>query len=146
MSGGGRVDADEGRSEISGFFDDFVAAFATFSGERVAILYTVPFVGCHGGGELTCLPTRQAVAASFQDGLDGYRRAGCRACRYSHLAVVPMGRASALGTVTWELLDGRRRTLKRWRESYNLLRVDGGWRVFASTDHIEGRRLGTHET
>jgi hypothetical protein len=46
-----------------------------------------------------------------------------------------MGARSALGTVTWELLREDGSVLKHWRQSYNLVRAEKGWRVLASTYH-----------
>ena len=45
------------------------------------------------------------------------------------------GTRSALASVSWELLRADGSVASGWRESYNLLRSDQGWRVFASTDH-----------
>jgi hypothetical protein len=38
--------------------------------------------------------------------------------------------------VTWELLGDDGRVLRQWRQSYNLVRLDAGWQVFASTYHV----------
>jgi hypothetical protein len=40
--------------------------------------------------------------------------------------------------VTWELVAEDQRVLRRWRQSYNLVRADGGWRVLVSTVHLDG--------
>jgi hypothetical protein len=48
-----------------------------------------------------------------------------------------MGERAVLGTVTWELLREDGSVLRRWRQSYNLVRVEAGWKIFASTHHVE---------
>jgi hypothetical protein len=52
------------------------------------------------------------------------------------LDVVPMGGRSVLGIVTWELLREEGSVLRQWRQSYNLVRVEAGWQILASTYHI----------
>jgi len=54
-----------------------------------------------------------------------------------HEFFVPMGDRVVLGAVTWELLCEDGSVLRRWRQSYNLVRVETGWMIFASTHHVE---------
>ena len=42
----------------------------------------------------------------------------------------------SLATVTWDILDAGAEPILTWRESYNLVRTDGAWRVMASIDHV----------
>jgi hypothetical protein len=51
------------------------------------------------------------------------------------LEVAAIGPASALATVTWELLDEEDLVVTGWRESYNLWLADGVFKVYTSTDH-----------
>jgi hypothetical protein len=122
--------------DVARFFDRFVEAFGTFRGPAVATLYFVPGIALRADGSIQSLQSRSEVERFFQAALDGYHGAGCRACRYKDLEVVPMGGRGALGTVTWELLREDASVLRLWRQSYNLVRVDDGWQVFASTYHI----------
>jgi hypothetical protein len=124
------------RDEITAFFDDFVAAFHTFDGARVATRYGVPGIALRGDGSIQTVQSRAEVERFFQAAVDGYRRDGCRGIRFTDLDVVPMGERSALGTVTWELLREDGTVLRRWRQSYNLVRIDAGWQIMASTYHI----------
>ncbi|HET8533395.1 MAG TPA: hypothetical protein VFO08_19735 [Methylomirabilota bacterium] len=118
------------------FFEAFVTAFGSFSGSRVAALYLVPGVALQGDGSVRCLQSREEVGRFFQATLDRYHADGCRACRFKDLEVVPMGGLSVLGTVTWELLRDDGGVLREWRQSYNLVQREGGWRVLASTYHV----------
>lgn len=130
------MDTQALREEVARFFDGFVGAFGTFRGASVAALYSVPGVALRGDGSIQCMQSRGEIERFFQAALDGYHGAGCRACRFKDLEVVPMGGRSVLGTVSWEFLSEDGRVLREWRQSYNLLRVDGSWQVFASTYHI----------
>lgn len=124
------------REDLTRFFDDFVNAFASFKGAPLADLYLVPGVALRGDGLIQGLQSRTEIERFFQATLDRYHREGCRACRFKDLDVVPIGGRSALGTVTWELLGEDAAVLKTWRQSYNLVRTDSGWKVFASTYHL----------
>jgi hypothetical protein len=123
--------------EIVGFFDDFVEAFGSFSGARIATRYLVPGVAVRGDGSIQYLQSRAEVEGFFQAAVDAYHRDGCRGIRFKDLDVVPMGGRSVLGTVTWELLGEEGSVLRQWRQSYNLVRVEAGWQILASTYHLE---------
>ena len=122
--------------EVAAFFDRFVEAFSAFSGAGVATLYFVPSVALRGDGSIQCLQARADIERFFQAALDGYYRDGCRASRFIDLDVVPMGGRSVLGTVTWQLLSENGSVLKEWRQSYNLVHVEKGWQILASTYHV----------
>jgi len=124
-------------AEIAEFFEDFVEAFGSFSGARIATRYCVPGVALRGNGSIESFGSRADVERFFQAAVDAYHRDGCRGIRFRDLEVVPMGERSVLGTVTWELLREDGSVLRQWRQSYNLVRADGGWQIFASTYHID---------
>lgn len=117
------------------FFDEFVAAFATFDGVRVAQRYLSPYLACGGPEDLRVFASPGEIAAYFQGILDDYFARGCRRCRYLDLQVLALGADCALASVTWELLASDGTIVASWRESYNLCRVDGCYRAFVSTDH-----------
>ncbi|CAN7573577.1 hypothetical protein LJR118_004266 [Acidovorax sp. LjRoot118] len=121
--------------QIRQFFDDFVVAFATFDGFLVAQRYAEPCISLDAQGALRSFHSGQEIAGYFQSVLTTYHGEGCRSCRYRDLEVVSMGALSVLATVSWELLRSDGSVVSGWRESYNLLHSDQGWRVFASTDH-----------
>jgi hypothetical protein len=124
------LDDDVGR-----FFDEFVEAFPSFDGEVIARRYGVPYLAIHTDGSTELFASNTAVAAYFQRVLDGYRQRGCRACRYEGLEITATGGASALGTVTWDLLRADDTVLTSWRESYVLAYADERLKAFVSIDH-----------
>lgn len=123
-------------SWIAGFFDRFDAAFATFDGARVAELYHVPHVALRGDGSVSCITRREGVAEFFQRALNDYRAGGCHRCTHRNLRVVALGDRSVVAAVTWELLDEAGAIRRTWRQSYNLIDVDGRLQVLTSTEHI----------
>lgn len=121
--------------EAAHFFDEFVEAFATFDGDRVAERYRAPFLAIDAEGTTTCLDTREKIARYFQTFLDDYRAQGCRACSYDELEVAAAGTAGALLTVTWDLVREDRTPVQSWRESYLVVREEARLVVVASVDH-----------
>lgn len=125
------------RHEAAAFFDQFVENFASFNGPRIVSLYAVPGLAIRGDGVVQVLQSRPDLEAFFQQAVDGYASLGCRACRYRELAVTPIGGHAMLGSVTWDLLDADGAVLKSWRQSYNLAKLPEGWRIVASTEHLD---------
>jgi hypothetical protein len=116
------------------FFDDFVVAFRTFDGDRIAERYLAPYLALRADGSGAVFASGADTGRYFQSVVDDYHVRGCRSCRYHGLEVVAIGAAAAVATVTWELLNAEEKVVAEWRESYNLRRVDGVFKVYASTD------------
>jgi ketosteroid isomerase-like protein len=125
--------ADEARA----FVENYARTFDSCDGDRIAALYHAPCVTMRGDGSIHCLQSREALASFFQGVADTYRRDGYRASRFSNLQVTPIGGRSALVTVDWELLRADGSMIRQWRQSYNLVRVDGGWQILVSTFHVD---------
>jgi len=121
--------------QAAAFFDDFVAAFSRFNGHHIADRYRAPYLALQSDGSTQCFTEHAAIGQYFQSVVEAYHEQGCRSCRYGDLEVAPLGKQSALATVTWELLREDGGILSTWRESYNLVSTDRGWRIFASVDH-----------
>ena len=118
------------------YFDRFVAAFATFDGRNVAELFAPPVVAVRSDGTSIGLATQDDVIRYYQAALDEYRGKGCVSAQWSDLAVTPMGCASLLAAVTWQLLKRDGSVITEWRQSYGLRRIDGGEpKAFACASH-----------
>ena len=117
------------------FFDDFDTAFATFDGTVIATRYLKPYLAIRSNGTSECFSTNIAIAEYFQRIVANYRRLGCRYCRHKDLNVLEVGSSAAFASVTWELLDGDKKMLLSWSESYNLVRCGSTLKACASMDH-----------
>src|SRR4051812_5393930 len=85
------------------FFDDFVDAFRSFSGDSIAQRYFAPCLAFHGPASIQVFASKADIAGYFQRIVDGYHAKGCRSCRYKDMDVTAVGGQVAVGTVTWEL-------------------------------------------
>ena len=47
--------------------------------------------------------------------------------RFEELQVSPIGERSALATMDWVMLRRDGSLIRKWRQSYNLVRVDSSW-------------------
>jgi hypothetical protein len=121
--------------EVRGFFETYANTFASIEGAAIAKLYYAPCVTVRGDGSVLCLQSRNEVQAFFQKVADSYYREGFRGGPFANLEVVAIGTRSALATLDWEMLREDKTVIRRWRQSYNLLRVGTEWRILASTFH-----------
>ena len=128
---------DLSAKDIRKFFDDFVEAYATFCGERVASKFRMPFMALSEGNVSRLFESHQDLAQYFQGFLDDYKYKGCVSCSYSDLQVIQLGAESAIASVSWHLGDGIKNELIGWRESY-LLCVGGSKPLaYATIDHVQ---------
>jgi ketosteroid isomerase-like protein len=129
------MDTQRLEGEVRAFLESYNKAFASIDGARIAALYHSPCVTLRGDGSIHCLSSND-LAAFFQNVADTYHREGYRDGRFKMLDVVPIGGRSALVTVDWELLRGDGSVIRGWRQSYNLVRVNGTWQILVSTFHV----------
>ena len=119
------------------FFEGFNVVFATFSGPKIAERYVAPYLAIRSDGSSEAFTSAESIGEYFQRIVDDYYSRGCRICRYRDLVVVPIGSAAALGTVTWELCRADGTPVTAWRESYDLVLLDGRMKAAASVNHAE---------
>lgn len=117
------------------FFDEFVQAFTSFSGEVIARRYTSPYMAMHADGSHDLYSTTKDTACYFQRVVDEYYEQGARTCSYKELDVVALGRSHLLATVTWELKGQTGGIISAWRESYSLALRHGEYKITISIDH-----------
>jgi len=122
--------------EMSDFFGRQYNEAWKFDGDEIAKLYCVPTVTVRGDRSIHCLQSREELAHFFQGVLDTYRGQGSAGTTMHDLVVVPIGDRSALATMTWKMLGADGSSIREWRQSYNVVRLSGGWRILVSTFHL----------
>ena len=121
---------------IKEFFEDFIAAFSSFDGGRVATKFMLPYVAKGPGDACNVFGSEPELAEYFQSYLDEYHTQGCRECRYLNLAVTWLGSECAVASVTWNLVDASGVSVTSWSESYMLAFANGKALAFATVDHV----------
>lgn len=122
-------------SEVTQHLDSFVTAFGTFDGACVAQLFRHPYMAVDEQGKSRVFAATEDTAVYFQEHLDRYQSIGSKSCGYHTLKIVPLGKKSALVTVTWSLKNVDSIEISCWRESYCVSRHNGKLLAYASIDH-----------
>jgi hypothetical protein len=124
--------------EVKKLLEQYTEAFDACDGVAIAALYHVPSVSVRGDGSVQCFQSRDELQRFFRGVAEGYQREGnLGPGRYHGLTVQPIGGRSVLATLTWQFVLKDGSILREWRQSYNLLRVDGRWQIFVSTFHLD---------
>jgi Domain of unknown function (DUF4440) len=124
-------------SEMQSFFQGYARAFDAGDVDRIASLHYAPCLKIHGDGSIECLSTPEAVRTFFRDLTGRYRARGDEhhAGRFLDLEVVPIGAQAALASLTWELQRKDGSVYRRFRRSYNIVRMGSDWKIVAATAH-----------
>ena len=123
-------------NEARSFIEMYGRAFDSADGACIAKLYHAPCVTMRGDGSIHSFQSHEELTRFFQGIADTYGKDGYRISRFSNLEVVPIGVRSALVTLDWELLRADDSVIRKWRQSYNLVRAGTGWQILVSTFHL----------
>ena len=123
-------------SEVRTFFEKYSEAFASYDGRQIAALYHMPTVTMRGDASIHCLQSRDDLAGFFQTVVDTYRKDGYAGGTFENLEVIPIGGRSVLASMDWVMLRSDGSIIRKWRQSYNLVRVGTGWQILVSTFHL----------
>ena len=124
------------RSNVRAFFESYQAAFDSIEGERIAALYHIPTVTMRGAGSIHSLQSREELARFFQGVADSYQKDGYAGGSFEEFEVSPIGECSALATMDWEMRRRDGSLIRKWRQSYNLVRAGSSWQILVSTFHV----------
>jgi ketosteroid isomerase-like protein len=130
------MQAGKWKQAVEAFLDDYVEAFTANDGARIARLYHAPCVTVRADGSIHSFQTESEAQAFFQRLADTYYRDGCRGWKYENLEVSPLGGRSAVATMDWQMQREDGSAIRRWRQSYNFVEIDGRLRILASTFHL----------
>lgn len=124
------------KDEVQRFLTAYNEGFETFDATKIAPFYHVPCITVRGDGSIHSFQTRSEIEKFFRSVAEKYVSDGYRGGSFYDLEVVPIGGRSALATLTWEQLREDKSILRKWRHSYNLIRVENGWQILCSTFHL----------
>jgi hypothetical protein len=124
------------REEFTSYFEAYGEGFHARSGSRIADFFCTPCVSMRGDASIHCFQSQPEIKKSFQGVADTYYEEGLRKSEIKNLEVIPIGGRSLLASMDWVFYRGDGTLLKQWRQSYNLVRVDGRWKILLSTFHV----------
>jgi hypothetical protein len=117
-------------SEISEFFSDYTKLFDERNGANIA--------KHNHAGRRVCsrLSDSPGVAGLFSKLSEKYYAEGLRRSTFTNLEVKAIGSKSVLASLDWQMRREDESIIRAWRQSYNLVRLDGRWQILALTIHI----------
>lgn len=130
------MQAGEWKDGIKAFLKEYIDAFSANDGAWIARLYHAPSVTVRADGSIHSFQSENEIQSFFQRVADTYYRDGCRGWRYENLEVSPLGGGSALATLDWEMRREDGSAIRRWKQSYNVVAVDGRLGILAATFHL----------
>jgi hypothetical protein len=123
--------------EAARFFARYRAEFDNANWPGFASLFHEPCLTVRGDGTVRYLNSRAEAAPFFKTVADAWRREGYFRFTTSNFDVVPIGRNGMLVTFDWEMLDKDDRLIRKWRQSYQLVRAGGSLQVLTSMFHAD---------
>ena len=121
--------------EMIDFFKTYRSQFDQQNWASFAALFHEPAMSVRADGTVMLIPTQAegrhlyaAVAATWR--AEGYAR-----FEMENFEVLALGKDSRLVTFDWLMLSAHDELLRRWRQSYQLVRNKEDWQVFTSTFH-----------
>ena len=121
--------------QLVGYFTRYASAFDAFDGEAVARFYHVPCTMIRAG-HVDVLATASAVRANMEALLRHHRAQGYERASFDGVRAVVLDRELALVTVPWTI--HLRASALTFRNTYELVRLAGDWRIVVSTTHESG--------
>jgi hypothetical protein len=122
---------------VERFFTRYVAAFDAFDPEAIASFYNVPCMMIRAG-EVATLSTRSAVLANMKALVARYRSQGYKRAHFGDLRAAFLDPGLALVTVPWTIHLLEASATQVFRNTYEMVELDGQWRIVVSSMHESG--------
>jgi uncharacterized NTF2-like protein DUF6841 len=121
-------------SELDTFFAPYSKRYMASDVEAISALYEAPLLAVREGHAIH-LADRAAVDGHLTELMAAYAASGATQADIARLDVTGLGRSSAFATVNWHVRDADAAVIKDFRTTYQLLSVDGNWRILSYTNH-----------
>jgi hypothetical protein len=122
--------------EAGTFFKRYTKFFDEENWPEFASLFHEPAMSVRGDGSVHVLASKPETEAFFQKVSASWRKESYDTFSISDMHVLPLGTLSGLVTFTWHMNASDGKVIKQWRQSYQLVRANAGWRVLCSTFHV----------
>jgi hypothetical protein len=118
---------------VRAFFEAYGDSF-TKGPAAIAAFYAEPCITARAGN-VRLNATRQDTETFFAGVDANYRERGFRQGAIVFLIEQSLGANSAIATIQWAYRDARGGTLWESTFSYNVYKLDGGWKILLQTMH-----------
>ena len=121
-------------SELDSFFARYAERYMASDVDAISALYEAPLLALREGKAIH-LADRAAVDEHLTELMAAYAASGATRADIARLDVTDMGKSSAFATVHWHVRGADGALLKDFRTTYQLLSLDGSWRILSYTNH-----------
>jgi hypothetical protein len=121
-------------NELDDFFARYSERYMASDVDAISALYEAPLLAVREGRAIH-LADRAAVDEHVTELMAAYVASGATRADVARLDVTDLGRSSVFATVNWHVRNADGAVLKDFRTTYQLLSVNGNWRILAYTNH-----------
>ena len=117
------------------FFKRYQSEFDQQNWASFAALFHEPAMSVRADGSVMVIPTHADGARLYASVSIAWRAEGYARFEMENFEVLALGQDSRLVSFDWLMLSEHGELIRRWRQSYQLIRPQGAWQVFTSTFH-----------
>lgn len=100
-----------------------------------AALFCEPAMSVRADGSVMLIPSHAEGARLYESVASAWRALGYARFETEDFEVLHLGKDSRIVSFDWLMLSAHGELIRRWRQSYQLIRTQGAWQVFTSTFH-----------
>jgi hypothetical protein len=121
--------------DMIAFFNRYQFEFDQQNWASFAALFHEPAMSVRADGSVMVIPTRADGARLYESVSIAWRAEGYERFETENFEVLALGQDSRLVSFDWLMLSNEGELIRRWRQSYQVIRTKDGWQVFTSTFH-----------
>jgi hypothetical protein len=121
--------------DMINFFKRYQFEFDQQNWLNFAALFYEPAMSVRADGYVMLIPTHAEGARLYESVASAWRAQGYARFETEDFEVLDLGKDSRLVSFDWLMMSDHGELIRRWRQSYQLIRTQGAWQVFTSTFH-----------
>jgi len=121
--------------DMINFFKRYQFEFDQQNWTSFAALFHEPAMSVRADGSVMLIQTHADGERLFKSVANAWRAEGYARFEMENFEALALGQDSRLVSFDWLMLSEHGELIRRWRQSYQLIRPKGAWQVFTSTFH-----------
>lgn len=117
------------------FFKRYQSKFDQQNWAGFAAMFHEPAMSVRADGSVMLIPTHADGARLYASVSIAWQAEGYARFETENFEVLALGQDSRLVSFDWLMLSSEGGLIRRWRQSYQVIRTKDGWQVFTSTFH-----------
>ncbi|MEZ5652858.1 MAG: nuclear transport factor 2 family protein [Burkholderiaceae bacterium] len=122
-------------NDILNLLERYTVAFNAVDAATIAEMYHAPSMTVRADGSVHVFESTAQVRSFMESLARQYQSEGNEDGGFDELSVVAVGGQSAVASLRWTLRRSNGASVREWRQTYNLIRVDGAWKFLLTTVH-----------